>query len=96
MERTWFMTSYTLKYDNKFIKQLKKLDRSVAVIIKKWIEKNLINTTNPRVHGKALVGNLNKYWRYRIGDYRLLVEIDDNNLVIVAIDIGHRRSIYKK
>lgn len=66
------------------------------MINKKWLEKNLINTINPRVHGKQLTVNLSKYWRYRIGDYRLLVEIDDDQMIIVAIEIGHRREIYKK
>lgn len=66
------------------------------MINKKWLEKNLINTTNPRVHGKQLTSNLSKYQRYRIGDYRLLVEIDDGQMIIVAIEIGHRQEIYKK
>lgn len=48
---------YKLKYEKKAIKQIQKLDNSVKIMLKKWIEKNLLNTENPRVHGKALVGD---------------------------------------
>lgn len=87
---------YKLVSTDTFRKHYKKLDHSVQVIIKKWIEKNLINCVDPRLHGKQLTANLSKYWRYRIGDYRLLVEIDDDQMVIIAIEIGHRRDIYQK
>lgn len=49
---------------------------------------------NPRDAGKALTGNLRTYWRYRVGDYRVVCEIRDNDLVIVAVIIGHRSEVY--
>lgn len=57
-------------------------------------EEKHYETDNPRLHGKALTGDLKGLWRYRIGDYRLLADINDFELVIIAIDIGHRREIY--
>lgn len=90
------MRNYTVKYDKKFIKQIQKMDKSVALLIKRWIEKNIVNTDNPRLHGKSLAGNLSNYWRYRIGDYRLICEINDNELIIIALSVGHRREIYSK
>ena len=75
-------------------KQLKKLDRRIVAIIVSWIEKNLNNCENPRLYGKALRGNLKGLWRYRIGDYRIIAEIEDEKLVILIIEIGHRKSIY--
>ena len=60
-----------------------------------WIEKNLEGCENPRAHGKALTANLKGKWRYRIGDYRLLCHIEDDNLIILALTIGHRREIYQ-
>lgn len=86
---------YKVYTTNKFRKEFKKLDRSVQKLIKHWIEKNLINTNEPRIHGKALKASLKGYWRYRINNYRLIVEIDDDRLIIFALDIGHRREIYK-
>ena len=86
---------YCVEYTDKVLKEFSKLDRSVLMVIKAWIDKNLVNCENPRIHGKALATNLKGRWRYRIGDYRLLVAIDDNKLIILAIGIGHRKEIYK-
>lgn len=72
-----------------------KFDNSIQLQIKKFIEK-LKTLTDPRATGKALVGNLAGFWRYRVGDYRLLCKIQDKELVIVVVEIGHRREIYKK
>ena len=85
---------YDVIYTKKAIKSLKKLDKSVLIMIKAWIEKNLVGTDDPRKNGKALTGNKSGFWRYRIGDYRLLAEIEDDQLVIIIVEVGHRREIY--
>ena len=85
---------YEISTTEKFDKALKKLDRQTQRIIKAWIEKNLINCENPRIHGKALTSNRSGQWRYRVGDYRILAEIHDNKLVLILVDVGHRREIY--
>lgn len=87
---------YTLVITDDFEKQFRKLDRSVQVIVAKWIKKHLENSDDPKASGKALTANLKGYWRYRIGDYRLLVEIKEDELVIVAISIAHRSEIYNQ
>ncbi|WP_156285822.1 type II toxin-antitoxin system RelE family toxin [Oceanivirga salmonicida] len=74
-------------------KQLKKLDKTIYRIIVNYILKNLIDTSNPRQNGKALKGKLNGLWRYRVGDYRILAEIKDNELIILLIEIAHRKNI---
>lgn len=86
---------YQVIYDKKMRKQIEKLDQQTRRIIKRWIENNLQGTDNPRQHGKPLKGTLSHLWRYRIGDYRLLAEIKDTELVIVAVELGHRRDIYQ-
>lgn len=86
--------SYQVRTTKKFDKSFKKLDRHSQKLIKNWIEGNLINCLNPRLWGKALTGNFKGLWRYRIGAYRLLAKIDDDKLIIFAIDGGHRRDIY--
>jgi mRNA interferase RelE/StbE len=88
------MKIYTLQYSKRAIKELSKLDRYTRQMIYTWIGKHLVNCENPRAHGKALTGDKHGQWRYRIGDYRLICHINDNKLVILAINIGHRRSIY--
>ena len=86
---------YELKYEEKAVKQIKKLDLATRKLIKSWIEKNLLNTDNPRQHGKGLTGGLSQYWRYRVGDYRILAEINDTEIVIIIVEVGHRREIYR-
>lgn len=87
--------SYHVEYTVRIIKELEKLDKYTKQMIKAWIDKNLVNCTNPRSHGKALTAKLKGRWRYRIGDYRLICFIDDNKLVIIALNVGHRNNIYK-
>lgn len=85
---------YQVRFSKNALKQLKKLDKSVSSLILGWIRKNLEGCNNPRIHGKPLVANKSVQWRYRIGDYRILAEINDDEVVILVINIGHRRDIY--
>ena len=87
--------TYNVLYSKQAIKDLKRLDPYTKKLIKAWIEKNLLNCTDPRAHGKALTANRTGQWRYRIGDYRLICHIDDDKLIILALNVGHRRIIYK-
>ena len=86
---------YQLVTTDRFDKAFKKLDRQTQKIIKAWIDKNLMHCIDPRIHGKWLTSNRSGQWRYRVGDYRILAEIQDERLVLVLIDIGHRSRIYK-
>ncbi len=85
---------YKVVLSKKAEKSLQKMDKNVARIITNWLIKNLHNIDNPRIHGKALTGNLKGLWRYRVGDYRLVAEIREEKLFIFMIDIGHRKEIY--
>lgn len=85
---------YSIETTPRFDKQFKKLDRYTQKIILAWINKNLEGCDNPRSHGKGLTANRSGQWRYRIGDYRLICEIEDNRLVILALSIGHRKEVY--
>lgn len=87
--------SYTIQTTPRFDKEFKKLDFYTQKIIKAWINKNIQGCEDPRIHGKALSSNRSGQWRYRIGDYRLLCEIHDNELIILALSVGHRKEVYK-
>ena len=87
------MKLYRLVYSKDFQKIFKKLDPSVQKLVASYIKHNLENTDNPRIHGKALVGDKKGLWRYRIGNYRLIVEIRDDVLIILTF--GHRKEVYK-
>ncbi len=87
--------SYTIETTQRFDKEFKKLDRYIQKMIKGWIEKNLYNCENPKAHGKALKSNLSGKWRYKIGDYRLICNIEEDELIILALSVGHRKkSVY--
>ena len=74
-------------------KSLEKLDRNIQKRILDFLS-DLETLENPRVKGKSLKCELNEYWRYRVGDYIILSKIIDNELIILVIDIGHRKDIY--
>lgn len=86
---------YRVEFSEQGKKDLKKLDSSVQKMIFRWIKKNLVDCEDPRVHGKSLVGNKKGIWRYRVGNYRLLCNIEDEVLIILVLEIGHRSEIYK-
>ena len=87
---------YEVNFSKTSVKQLEKLDQQTRRLIKNWIVKNLVNTENPTQQGKALTGKLKGIWRYRVGDYRLFAEIRNKELVILILEIAHRKEIYKK
>ena len=86
---------YRVEFTQRSLKDLKKLDKHTAALIIGWIRKNLENCENPRSHGKALSANRSGQWRYRVGDYRLWAEIQDDKIVNLVLNIGHRREIYE-
>ncbi|MGI4851419.1 MAG: type II toxin-antitoxin system RelE family toxin [Janthinobacterium lividum] len=81
-------------FDPKAEKEFFKLDVSIQRQIQQFLRKNIVPSSNPRQFGKALKGDLASFWRYRVGDYRLLCTFEDNNCLIFVIQIGHRREIY--
>lgn len=87
--------SYSVETTPRFDKEFKKLDRYTQHMIKVWIEKNLIGCEDPRQHGKGLTANRSGQWRYRIGDYRLICQIEDGELIILALSVGHHREVYE-
>ena len=89
------MSGYRVETTPRFDREFKKLDRYTQRMLKAWIEKHLIDCTDPRQTGKGLVANRSGQWRYRIGDYRMICLIENDRLVILALSIGHRRDIYK-
>lgn len=86
--------TYHVEYLKSVQKTLEKMDKYTKRILFEWIDKNLEGCTDPRAHGKPLSANRAGQWRYRIGDYRIIADIQDGKLVILVIAVGHRREIY--
>ena len=76
-------------------KELRKLDRSVAARIVATVEQRIATLDDPRAIGTALVGELAGLWRWRIGDYRVIAQVDDDRVTILVVRIAHRREVYR-
>lgn len=87
---------WTIEYLTLVQKHIKKLDPQTRNRIRSFLQERLAQLDNPRKIGEALQGSeLGNYWRYRVGDYRILCDIQDNRLVVLVIEIGHRREVYR-
>lgn len=88
--------AWTIELDDKARKQLTKLGKAPATRIIAYLEKRIAPLDNPRHQGRALQGpEFNHLWRYKVGDYRIICDIQDHRLVVLVIEIGHRSSIYR-
>lgn len=76
-------------------KELKKLDRAVTARIIKTLEERIAVLDDPRTLGTALVGEHAGYWRWRIGDYRVVARIEDERVLILVVRVAHRREVYR-
>ena len=77
------MAKYQVHYASSFFKAMDKLDRGTQRVIAKWIEKHLVDIDFPKAPGKFLTGNLSGYVRFRIGSYRIIAKVDNEEFVIM-------------
>lgn len=87
---------YHVEFARAALKELRKMDRQTAAMIIGWIRKNLEGCNNPRQYGKGSSTNRSRQWRYRIGDYRLLAEIQSEIIVILMIHVGRCSETYNR
>ncbi|MFZ0770236.1 MAG: type II toxin-antitoxin system RelE/ParE family toxin [Candidatus Sulfotelmatobacter sp.] len=87
--------AWTIDYTETAKKQLKKLDKPAARRILAFLDDRVAKQEDPRALGKALTGPLGTLWRYRIGDYRAICEIQHKVVTVLVIRIGHRREVYR-
>jgi len=88
--------AWTVEIDSFAENQLRKLDRPVQKRLLDWLFDRLEGCKNPRHFGEPLRGDLAGLWRYRVGDFRIICEIQDEKLVVLALAVGHRREIYQR
>ena len=86
--------AWTVEVSNYAEKQLRKLDKPVQKRLLDWLDDRIEGCKNPRHFGEPLRGEMAGLWRYRIGDYRVICEIQDQQLIVLALAVGHRREIY--
>lgn len=78
-------------------RNLSQLDRQIAQRILKFLHARVARLDNPRMIGEALKGSkLGEFWKYRVGDYRIICKIEDNILRVLVVMAGHRREVYER
>ncbi len=87
--------AWTLRLSETAKRQLNKLDVGTAQTILRYLNRLLLETTDPRERGSGLRANLAGLWRYRVGDYRVICSIEEHALMVLVLQIGHRRDVYK-
>jgi len=88
--------AWRIRFSEEAQKNLDKLDRQVAIRILRFLNGRIAPLENPRTVGEALKGSsLGEFWRYRVGDYRIVARIEDDEICLLIIRIGHRREIYR-
>ena len=76
-------------------KQIFKLDREAQIAIQSFLRERLVKTDNPRQWGKPLQGEKRGLWRYRVGDFRLICDIQDEKITVLVFEVGHRKDVYR-
>ncbi len=87
------MSNWRIETAAEFDKAIRKLDPVIAKRILLYLE-DLLSLDDPRQRGRSLSSNRAGYWRYRIGDYRVLTQVLDEQLIVIALHVGHRSTIY--
>ena len=87
--------AWTLRLSETAKRQLRKLDASNAQTILRYLNRLVLETSDPRDRGSGLRANLAGLWRYRVGDDRVICSFEDHELVVLVLQIGHRREVYK-
>lgn len=85
---------WKIEFDKKAKKEFASLDKTAQKQIDKFLLK-LMKSTNPRQLGESLKGNLQSFWRYRVGNYRLICTIEDDIVTVLVLRVKHRKEVYK-
>jgi mRNA interferase RelE/StbE len=87
--------NWVYRFDERALKELKKLGRQAQQEILSYLDERVACESDPRRFGKGLKANLTGLWRYRVGDYRILCQIRDGELLVLVVSVGHRRDVYE-
>lgn len=86
---------WVYKFEARAFKELRKLGPSAQKEIVAYLDEHVAGQENPRLFGKRLTANFSGLWRYRVGDYRMICQLRDHELVVLVIAVGHRKNIYR-
>ena len=88
--------AWRVEFDPDAVKDLKKLDKQVQARILDFLRERLARLDNPRELGDPLAGSkLGNYWKYRVGDWRIICDLQDQRIVVRVLRVGNRREVYR-
>jgi mRNA interferase RelE/StbE len=87
--------TWTIEYARSVRKDVRKLDPQARERIRQYLEERIASLDDPRQLGDPLRGTMAGLWRYRVGDYRVIAEMQDDRLVVLVVRVGHRKSVYR-
>ncbi len=87
--------TWTVEWDDRARRELRRLDPPIQKAILQYFRKRIATKEDPRHFGKSLSRELQGLWRYRVGDYRMVCQIEDNRLVVLVVTVAHRQSVYR-
>ena len=85
---------WRVEFDPDAARELRKLGHQARRVIQKYLRERIATSDDPRRFGHALLGDLKGLWRYRVGDYRIVADIRDREILVMVITVGHRRNVY--
>lgn len=88
--------AWRIEYAQSVRKDLEKIDPPARRRIRAYLEEGVARLDDPRQRGKRLKGQLSELWRYRIGDFRVICQLQDKILVVLVLRVGHRRKVYQR
>jgi mRNA interferase RelE/StbE len=89
MQKLW-----QVRLDERFHKELKKIDWKIGQEVLDYLKKRIATNEDPRRFGEPLLYSMQGLWRYRVRDYRIICRICDNELLVIALRVGHRKNVY--
>ncbi len=89
------MIKWNFRFSEEAEKEFNKLDKPIQKKIRDFFNNRVLSQPNPKIYGKQLKGSLKTFWSYRVGDYRLICNLQDKEFVILALKVAHRREVYK-
>jgi mRNA interferase RelE/StbE len=87
---------WRVDFTDKARQQLRKLHPDVQSRLLRFLRERVASSDDPRMLASRLTGELAAYWRFRVGDYRLLCRVDDGTLTVLVISLGHRKQVYQR
>ncbi|HEX5720457.1 MAG TPA: type II toxin-antitoxin system RelE/ParE family toxin [Thermoanaerobaculia bacterium] len=85
---------WTVEFDDRAVRDLRDLDPPVSREILRYLRERIATDHDPRRFGRALTGDKQGLWRYRVRDWRLICRIEEERLVVLVVGVGHRRDVY--